>query len=87
MRVVTSSLAIRFYKSDGWTPELLAPLSKRDFKDAFRYKDDPGSEYWIPAPFCSIDLDKLMAIGIEVTRTFNDNPKLNDREFLENYNW
>lgn len=87
MRVITSSLAIRFYTADGWTPELLAPLSKRNFKDAFRYKDNPGSEYWIPAPFCSIDLEKLMGMEIEVVRTFNDGPKLSDFDFLKKYNW
>lgn len=89
MRMATSNLAMRFYKSDGWTREILEKLVIRTGRggEAFHYWDDPNFEYWIPNVGTNLNLDELLKIVTRVDRAFNDYPNESDREFLKRFNW
>jgi len=87
MIVRTSNLAMRFYKKDGWTDDVLVSLIDRDSHSAgFKYFDD-ADPYWIPEVGTKLNIDSLMKLVTEVKRGFNDYPLQSDREHLESKNW
>ena len=88
--VRSSSLAIRFYVSDGWTGQILSSFLN-EHENAF-------GEPWLLVPFIEddnpyftyrlgsasrLDFDKLMEHVGQVDRMFNENPNETDREFIE----
>ena len=88
MRVVTTNLAMRFYKSDGWTREILSGLVKEGSIDPrFKFFADDRLPYWIPEVGTQLDIDRLLKITTSVQRTFNGYPNQTDKEHLESKNW
>lgn len=89
MRVVTTNLAIRFYKSDGWSePDLMNIVQFSNLDHPFRFFDDGFSAYWVPRPGVKLDIDKLLKeYKPSVSRTFDDYPNQTDKEHLETKNW
>ena len=92
MRVVTSSLTIRFYEKDGWHKDILLGCIKplhQLFGDRYINAPFPGDDlpYWTFAPGSSnvIDFDKLMGYISMLERKFNDYPEENDREFIKKF--
>lgn len=87
MRVVTSNLAIRFYKSDGWTEEALNRYVKFSaHKEAFKFFDDGALSYWLTKVGTKLDIPLLMGVVTEVSRGFDDYPEQTDQEHLEDHN-
>lgn len=86
MKVITSSHAMRFYESEGWTLNKLMSLVYKGRVEPFIYFNDPGEAYWTPAAYTKLDIEALMKIITKVVRVFNDYPELGDKEFLERYN-
>jgi hypothetical protein len=82
MRVSSSNLGLRFYKSDGWSKELLDVIGTFMPHPQFDVDETTGfGGYWIPIG--EVDIDKLMGIVTNVSRAFDDCPKESDREFVE----
>ena len=81
----TSSLAARFYISDGWTREELeeiAPGAK--VIDKFAGKPMGYFVYDLYDVY-KVNLDKLMERCERVERLFNDYPEMSDRDFIRRY--
>jgi hypothetical protein len=89
-RVSSSNLALRFYKSEDWTLEVLNKyLVKGNIVDSqIRHGDDPAWAYFILSPYSTLDMKRLYEEEVsEVHRAFNDHPEWTDLEFMESKNW
>lgn len=90
-RVSSSNLALRFYKGDGWTREVLEKyLIKGKILDTqfSHHQDPPESAYFILEVGAKLDMPRLYDEQVsEVYRAFNDNPALSDLQFMEHHNW
>jgi hypothetical protein len=87
MIVRTTSLAMRFYKEDGWNEDILLSLVDENGHCAgFKYFDDEHP-YWIPEVGTNMDIERLMQFVTKVHRGFNDVPSQTDKEHLESKNW
>jgi hypothetical protein len=91
--VSITSLAMRFYKRDGWTLKLLEsylPQGEFTIKD-FKCFGEEDSEYYILTPPCKFDVEKLYNdghIGELIGRESWDELKgLSDLDVLKNRNW
>lgn len=89
MKVVTTNLAIRFYKRDGWTePDLLSLVEDSVLDQSFKFFDDGDMAYWVPYAGVKMDIEKMLKQHNPVViRTFNDFPNQSDLEHLESKNW
>jgi hypothetical protein len=88
--VSSSHLALRFYKSQGWTRADLEPyLLRGQVEDTSELKnDEPAFAYFILAPGGALDMKRLLAEQIsEVRRYYLGGPKETDLEYLESFNW
>lgn len=89
--VHTSNLALRFYKSDGWTRECLEQyLVSGEIKDTqgLPHLDSVETAYFILSPYSRLDILRLYEDQVSrVVRTFNDNPELSDVQLMETKNW
>lgn len=89
--VHSSNLALRFYRSRGWTEEILRPyLIKGQLMDTHtsHHKDPIEESYFILAVGGVLDMRRLYLEQISaVVRAFNDYPQETDLEFMERYNW
>lgn len=95
MRVTSSHLALRFYESEGWTPELLRSCLKTG--DVGR-RGEEGWWYWAldHTQGSSFDVPKLMEHITEVHRWYRSPLRLNvqpyykdgetDEEFIRDMN-
>lgn len=67
MRVVITSLAMRFHEHDGWTKEILDRyLSHGSFRER-HYGDligKPDGKYWILEVGASLDVDRMFLDGV-----------------------
>lgn len=89
MRVQSSHLALRFYKHDGWTEEVLREcLSYGDIEFC------PGNmlDYWRLKVGSGFDVDKLMEHTTQVDRwydkeSFDFENKKTDAEYIREMNW
>jgi hypothetical protein len=90
-RVSSSNLALRFYKFDGWTREVLESyLTKGELIDTqfSHHKDKPDEAYFILKPYSVLDMKRLYDEQVaEVHRAFNDYPHDTDLQFMERHNW
>lgn len=89
-RVSSSSLALRFYKKDGWTLECLEPyLIRGEFFDTERNMSDQKADaYFVLAAGSKLDVGPLYAQEVgEVERAFNDFPLESDLQFLHRLCW
>jgi hypothetical protein len=89
-RVSSSNLALRFYKMDGWTREVLEKyLIKGSLQDTeFTHHDHGVNAYYILKVGSRLDMQRLYDEQVsEVDRAFNDYPSQSDLQFMESYNW
>ena len=89
-RVQSSNLALRFYKSEGWTKEDLLPyLMKGLIEDTeTTHGDKPHYSYYRLDVFSTLDMDRFYKEKVsEVHRAFDDYPNMTDLEFLKSMNW
>ena len=89
-RVSSSNLALRFYKSDGWTRECLEKYlikgSLKDTAETHQYEDH--NSYYILDVYAKLNMKNLYENEVgEVCRAFNDYPNETDLQFMERYNW
>ncbi len=87
MKILASSLAMRFYKHYGWTaPVLQSCLISR--KSRLRYFDDPDAPYWILDGHSQFDLKKLKP-HVTAIQTFEGDMLEEDKwdAFLTEMNW
>jgi hypothetical protein len=89
VKIVTTNLAMRFYKNDGWgEADLLPAVVKHTHPEGpFKYFSEDALPYWIPNVGTRLDLGVLLEKASQVQRMYDENPCLSDREFLEKYNW
>lgn len=89
-RVSSSNLALRFYKSDGWTREDIEPyLIRGRLEDTEEmHGDREDFAYYRLEPYSRIDMKKFYAEKVSnVFRAFDDYPNMSDLDFLESKNW
>ena len=80
----SSNLSLRCYLSDGWTkPELDSLCRKGEIHCSHPKDADP---YFTLTAGSSFICEKLYQSCSELQRTFNDNPKQTDLEFLKAHN-
>ncbi len=58
--VIITSLSMRFYKSDGWTKELLEQYLLTGSLKTF---PEDAAPYWVPNANSSLDIDRLVKDG------------------------
>jgi hypothetical protein len=88
--VHSSNLALRFYRQDGWTREILENYLTRGklVDSAERFGDTDDTSYFILAVGARFDIGELHRDHVgEVIRTFNDYPGDSDLQFMERKNW
>lgn len=89
--VHSSNLALRFYRSEGWTLEILNKyLTKGKFADTHlsHHKDPLEHSYFILEVRSTLDIAKLYEEQVSrVVRAFDDYPYDTDVEFMERFNW
>jgi len=84
VRIVCSNLAMRFYRVDGWTEELINQFIENG-SVKMNFPED-ASPYWIPEIGTRFNLNALLQFCPKVVRTFDDNPSLDDFSFLMQFN-
>ena len=86
MMIKSSSLALRFYASDGWTQELLdsLTLSGKIVKHPHFEQDEKTGwgGYFVSERGTKLDILELMKIVTKVVRRFDDYPEESDESFL-----
>lgn len=88
--VSSSNLALRFYKSDGWTKECLEQyLLSGDLLDTEEmHGDKPKEAYFILNVGARLNMSKLYDQEVSsIFRAFNDHPEMTDLQFMESKNW
>jgi len=83
-------MAIRFYKRDGWTLDILNQyvVNGRFIDSAAHFGDSSDIAYFVPDVGTNLDIQRLLDEQIsEIRRTFNDMPYLSDFQYLELFNW
>jgi len=89
-RVSSSNLALRFYKSDGWTREDIEPyLLNGVLEDTSEvHGDSPEWAYYRLEVYSKLNMKKFYKEKVsEVYRMYDDYPNMTDLEFLESKNW
>ena len=95
-RVQSSHLALRFYKHDGWTKEVLEKYLKRGRVIDQFHDQEARDYYWLDHEQSSqFDMVKLFENEVsEVTRWYDyDGPlgylreKESDLEYMKRFNW
>jgi len=88
--VSSSNLALRFYKTDGWTREDILPYlmwgSLEDTEEV--HGDKPEIAYYRLAVGARLDMDSFYKDRVsEVHRMYDHHPNETDLEFLKRMNW
>lgn len=83
MIIHSSSLALRFYKSDGWSRELLESM----LVAGALAEQEKGDEYFILQVGGRLDMQKLLTVTTKVVRRFDDRPEESDASFLKRLMW
>lgn len=89
MKIITTNLAMRFYKNDGWNEDTLLQCvqSFSHPEGPFKYFKEDAIPYWIPNVGTKLDLDMLLEKASTIQRTFNDFPEESDKQHLQRFNW
>lgn len=83
MRIYSSHLALRFYRRDGWTEELVREYIQGELV----YRDDGELGYFIPDVSAIVLSQKVLSDGHIVSRWAKDAElHLTDLEYLESFN-
>lgn len=84
-RIFSSHLALRFYRSEGWTEDRVKSFLKRG---NLKFYDDTHMAYWIADVGGEFDVDKLLEFATEIY-DFHDNLLQGDaaREYVNYMNW
>ena len=88
-RVQSSHLALRFYKHDGWTKEILDPYLIRGRVIDQREGQEVRNYFWLDHEQNSaLDMDRLLSEQIsEVRRWYDGPPRESEIEYLKGMNW
>ena len=88
--VRSSHLALRFYKSDGWTKECLSKyLVRGELKDSeSTHGDKPETAYFIIGVGSRLDMDNLYDHEVSIVHRWYSGPsEETDLDYLEEMNW
>jgi len=84
MRVQSSHLALRFYRNDGWTGDVLREClhcGETEFCPGI------GLDYWRLTQNSSFDTDKLLKYVTQLDRWDGDDNEETDKQYIEGMNW
>jgi len=84
MIVESSHLALRFYKSDGWTGEILWPCLD---SGQVELTGGEGWWYWRLASYSRFNVEKLMKHITKVVRWYDGDDRETDEQYVEGMNW
>ena len=91
MRVCSSNLALRFYKSYGWDLDLLKSLvTQGGINPHPDFEKDEASGwggYYLPDVGTKMNIPELMKYVTSVHRACDDHPTETDSEFIERMLW
>ena len=88
--VASSHLALRFYKRDGWTLDVLQKyLIKGQFQDTqITHGDSSEGAYFLPSVGSVIDMKMLFEEEISgIRRWYSGEPRESDLDYLNSFNW
>ena len=96
MIIQSSNLALRFYKRNGWTSQLMKTIILPEYRkqynelvrDTTESHGDP--EYWAyfafnPGCEYTVNVKLLLELKTELIRAFDDYPKETDEEFIRRH--
>lgn len=91
MKIISSHLAMRFYRVHGWSKELLESClmdrSKLCFREDILF-DDVDMCYWVLEIYSKFDLEKLKPHITEIYDYKGNQVSKDDWDaFLKEYNW
>jgi hypothetical protein len=89
-RVSSSNLALRFYKTDGWTRDDFEPYIICGYIEdtAEIHGDAYDLAYYRLSVHSRLDMVRFYEEKVsKVHRMFDDYPTMTDLQFLENKNW
>lgn len=87
--VHSSHLALRFYKHDGWTKEILDKYLIRG-RVVDQWADQEVRDYWFldHTQYSAFDCEKLLENEVgKVVRWYDGDNRESDLEFLKGMNW